>query len=68
MKNYIYNYLWVVELLVVLWVINKFKWAGLWAVVIIISAFALFKLCVGREFILYYMRQLEEKIWGKPVR
>jgi|24BtaG_2_1085350.scaffolds.fasta_scaffold00244_15 hypothetical protein len=60
-------YSWVAELLLIMFIIGRFKWAGVLVITIVIVTFGLVRLYIGRDFLLYNMRKLEENIWGKSL-
>ena len=59
---------WILELLLITFIVSRFKSLNIWLIIlIVIILFALVRIIMNRDILMYNMRELEKQIWGKPL-
>tara|TARA_Y100000310_G_C20661758_1_gene805191 strand:- start:100 stop:402 length:303 start_codon:yes stop_codon:yes gene_type:complete len=67
-RGYLLAYSWILELLLIIFIVSRFKSLNLWLIIlIVIILFALIRIIMNRDILMYNMRELEKQIWGKPL-
>ena len=67
-RGYLLAYSWILELLLITYLVSRFKSLNIWLIIlIVIILFALVRIIMNRDILMYNMRELEKQIWGKPL-
>ncbi len=67
-RGYLLAYSWILELLLITFIVSRFKSLNVWLIIlIVIILFAVLRIIMNRDILMYNMRELEKQIWGKPL-